>query len=815
MLLNYIKIAFRNARRRWFFTTVNMLGLTLGMTCCFLIVLYVWHEYHYDQFHPHKDRLYRLQYQISFNQELEIARIPPPIGPLLTEYFPEIEAAARFYQRAVSVSVPKSQIQLELEDVYFADSTATRLFQFDFIHGDAENALLHPFSVVLTRSTANKLFGSSDVVGRRLQLADHDDFIITAVVENWPEQSHIAFDMLVPYDNMFDLEPADMRQHIKENLEKNWIASHSYTYVLLKENQTQEQVEAKFPGFLQKYGAEQFRAQQSFKLIPVTDIHLYSTANAEPRPVANLDYIYLFVAIGIITLLIACINFINLSTVSSVERAKEVGVRKVLGARKSYLIGQFLGESLVYSFIAFVLSMLLVIDFLPYLNELLGLTIQFESTQYAQVMLVFLCLFVLAGLLAGSYPALLVSRFQPVETLKGSKGNSWRAGGLLLRKSLIMVQFLAAIVFIGCAICVFQQLSYLRSQPMGFDKELVLSIPLNSNNMNAAFRSGDPQMRQRMNSFDETLMRHSNIMAVTQCYELPGFGAVRRKVWSDSITKSENLFIDILAVDYDYAETFGLQLAAGRDFDLSYGTDHVEGYMINETAVKTFGWQNPQEALGKQLVVEGKEGKVVGVLKDYNFQDLRATIEPLVLEVRPPAFNYYAVRISNHDVPATIAFIEKQWQNFFPEKVFEYSFLEESLDSLYQSERRLSGIITYFAGMAVFISCFGLLGVAALTTQQRFKEIGIRKVLGASVRQILQMLSSDFIKLVGIAMLIATPLTWYWASNWLANFAFRIDFPWWAYLGSGLGIVLLSFATICGQALRAALANPVESLKDE
>ncbi len=815
MLQNYLKIAFRTARNHWFFAAVNVLGLTLGMACCFLIVLYVWHESSYDQFYPQGDRLYQVQYRIQLAQELEIALVPPPVGPLLTDYFPEIEAAARLYPRNVSVSVPESQVQLEMEDVYFADSSVTRVFDFTFIQGRAEDALQNPFSVVLTRQTAETLFGSTDVVGRRLRLADRDEFTVTGVVEDWPEPSHLTFSMLVPFDNMFDLEPADMRAAIRENLSKNWVASHSYTYVLLKEQQSAASVNAKFPAFLQQYGFEDFRDKQSFSLFPVRDIHLYATAQGQPRPTANLDYLYLFVGIGIITLLIACINFVNLSTVSSIERAKEVGVRKVLGAKRAYLVGQFLGESLLYSFIAFLFSLVVVTEFLPALSDLLDVQLRFEPLRQMNIVWLFIAIFVLSGLLAGSYPALLVSRFQPVAVLKGSKGNTRQAGGLTLRKSLITLQFLAAIVFIGGAISVFQQLRYLRNQPLGFDKELVLSIPLNSVNMNAVFRGGDPQMRQRMNALDETLLRYSHIQAVTQCYQLPGLGAVRRKVWTDQISPDENLFVDILAVDYDYAETFGLQTVAGRDFDLAYGTDHEEGFVINEQGVKTFGWQSPEVAIGQRLTLEGKEGKVVGVVRDFNFQSLRAAIAPLVMEVRPGAFSYYAVRISNADIPATLAFIEQQWKAFFPEKVFEYTFLEEELNTMYQGEQQLAGIIAYFAFAAIFISCFGLLGITALTTQQRFKEIGIRKVLGASVGQILQLLTQDFFKLLGIALLIATPLTWYGVKEWLADFEFRIDFPWWSYLAAGLGVVLLAFVTLCGQAIKVAYLNPVDALRDE
>lgn len=815
MYKNFIKIAFRNLWRQRLFPVINMLGLGLGMACSFLVILYVSHETSYDRFHENADRLYRVQYHANFSTEMELATIPPPFGPLLVDYFPEIEAAARLFRRNVSVITPEGQKQIELQDVYFADSSVTSVFNLNFISGDPQTALKNPFSIVVTEEIAQLLFGTTDIIGRGLQLAGVDAFAVTGVIEDWPDNSHIAFNMLVPYDNMYDLEPEHARAAIRENFQQNRVASHSYTYVLLKELQQARHVNAKFDDFLLKYGDEQFREKQAFSLFPVKDIHLYSTSSSESRPTANQEYLYLFIGIGVIILFIACINFVNLSTAGSMSRAREVGVRKILGSGKGYLVGQFLGESLIISFMAFVISLILVKIGLPFLNDLTGLEIKYSPLENLALTAIFVGVFLLSGILAGCYPAFFVSRFKPVSVLKGSKGNTYRPGGNLLRKALITIQFLAAIGFIGGAAGIFSQLNYLRDRPMGFNQDFILSVPINSANFNAVFRPGDPNVRQRMNQLDEILTRHTRIKAVTQCYQQPGFGGVNRRVWTDDINREENLFVNILAVDYDYAETFELGIVAGRDFDLSYGTDHQEGFVINEQAVKTFKWSSPQAAIGQRLVVEGKEGKVVGVVRDYNFQSLRQSVLPLVLEVNPGVFSYYSIRIENRDIPNTIDFIRSQWQIYFPGKVFEYTFLDDSLDNAYRSEEALSSMVGYFAFIAIFIACFGLFGLAALTTKQRFKEIGIRKVLGASLGQVLRLISLDFLQLICIAIIIAAPVTWYLLNAWLAEFAYRIDFPWMMYLLTGVGVLILAALTICYQAVKAAMNNPVESLRHE
>lgn len=817
MLKNYLKIALRNLWKHKVFSAINIFGLALGMACFFLVVLYVRHESSYDLVHERLDRLYQVNYTAHFgNDPIHLARVPPPMGPVLMEYFPEMEQVARLYPRDISVTVPDNQEQFEVDDAYFADSTVFQLFSFDFVQGDPVRALHQPFSVVLTEERAKSFFGTTNAVGKNLRLVDRDEFQVTGVVKDWPDNVHLDFGMLIRYDNMFDLEPAANREAIRQNLARNWVASHSHTYVLLKEGANPLAVNEKFPDFLDKYGMEDFKDKQEFTIYPVKDIHLHSELNLQPSAGANLDYLYLFSAIGLLVLLIACINFINLSTASSLGRAKEVGVRKVMGAARSRLIGQFLGESLLLCFIAFLFSLFLVDLLLPYINDLTGVEMSFQPVQNWTMLLLFALIFVLAGILAGSYPAFFVSRFKPVSVLKGNTGTSQQPKGNFVRKALITLQFIGSIGFIAGSLAVFSQLQYMRNQPLGFQKDQILIVPVFSqNNINSLFRQGSADMRQTMNALDEALLRNPNIEAVTQSSQQPGFGGVRRRIWTDQISREDNIFISILAVDYDFAETFDLNLVAGRDFDPSFGTDHQESFVINETAVKNLQWESPEAAIGQPLTVEGKQGKVVGVIKDYHASSLRDEIEPLILEVRAGAFSYFSVRVRNRELPQTIDYIQEQWRQFFPAKAFEYTFLDESLDTLYVSESRLSSIIGYFAFLTIFISCFGLFGLAAMATRQRTKEMGIRKVLGASMGQIMGILSRDFMVLITLAMLIAVPLTWYLIARWLRDFAYRIEMPWPLFLLAGLGVLLIAFLTISAQTVRTARRNPVEALRHE
>lgn len=809
MWKNYLKIAFRNSWKNKTFSLINILGLAIGMASCFLIVQYVLHERSYDDFHTNGDRLYRLNYQIRDNY---IARTPPTWAPALQKDFPEVEAVTRWYPRDVSIGVAGTNTYFESDRTFFADASTTQVFDLDFVAGDEASALQNPFSVVITESMAERLFGNTDALGNNVKIGESNDYQVTGIVKDWPENADLPFEALVHFDNMIDMEPPHAREGIKQVLETNKVASHSFTYLLLKPQQEVAKFEARLAEYWKTFGDERFRDKQTFTLSPIKDLHLYPPDGSS----TNANMLYLFIAIGFIILLIAAINFINLTTASSLSRAKEVGVRKVLGAQRSGLIGQFLGESMLLSFIAFLLSLSIASLAMPYLNSLTGLHLSFAPWEKPNLLASFIGIFILSGFLAGAYPAFFVSRFQATAAMKGRAGNTSKPGGVTLRKTLITLQFLVAVAFISGAAIIFLQLDFLRNQPIGFKQDLLLNVPIdNQMNINSVFRPGDASIRQKMNTLDDILMQNPNIQGVTQCSSQPGFGAIRRNVWSDKIPREENFFPAIIAVDYDYAETLGLEIIAGRDFGKSFGSDHISSFIVNETAVSDLQFGSPEEALGGNITVEGKAGSIVGVVKDFHFRSLRNSIEPLILEVRPGAFRYYGISLRNADVPQTLAFIESQWNDFFPGKVFEYQFLDEAVDQAYQQESQLTGIISYFAFLAIFISCFGLFGLAVLLTRHRTKEIGIRKILGASIPQLLHLLAIDFLKLIALAILLAIPLTWYFLHSWMEAFAYRLDYPWWVSVAAGLFVLTLAFLTISTQTIQTARSNPSDALRYE
>lgn len=502
MFQNKLKLAFRNLKKNKSFSLINILGLSLGMACCFLIILYCWHEFNYDAFQKDANQIYRIEYSTTRGGiHQTMARTPSPVAPVLKGFFPEIKEVSRFYPRELSVELPVSRRQFEVRDVFFADSSALNIFHFDFLHGDSKSALHQPESVVINETTAQLFFGKTNVIGESLKLAGEKGFRISGVVKEWPNNSHLDFNMLLPFESMIKVEPEHARKGLKHFMENNWSATHSYTYLKLNPNQDPKKVDARFKTFIQEKMDERVRDIMTFSLIPIKKIHLYAES-AGPKPEGNLNYLYLFLLVGGLTLLIACINFINLSTASSMTRGKEIGVRKVLGAPRSTLISQFLAESILLSFFSFIISLGITFLTLPSLNNLTGITIPYSAIFNPIILSLFFGIFLLTGFLAGLYPAFFVTRFKPVTVMKGVVGGNKKAGSEWLRKGLITMQFLAAIIFITGSITLYLQIQFLSNQPLGFNQDLVLSLPLDSgNNLNAILRPGDATLRQRMNTY--------------------------------------------------------------------------------------------------------------------------------------------------------------------------------------------------------------------------------------------------------------------------------------------------------------------------
>ncbi|GAB3943997.1 ABC transporter permease [Spirosoma harenae] len=816
MLKNFIKIAYRNLLRQKSFSLINTIGLTVGLTCCFLILLFVRHELSYDTFQQKYDRIYRISYLPKFaGLDQPLALTPPPVSPILTSNFSEIETSARLFRSNATIEVADQRqgkhLKYDEERFFFADSTLLDIFSFHFRQGNPHTALRDKFTVIITDAVARKYFGTQNPIGKTLLYEGKHPLRITGVIDELPDNSHVRIDLLANYETMFATE----NEAVRQNLPQNWVISHSYTYVLLRPGKSPETVNARFPQFLLTHANKQFAKDIVYKLEPMRDFHLRSDAQNTPEPSGSITYLYVFIGIALMTLLIACINFVNLSTARSLKRAKEVGIRKVLGSEKQQLIAQFIGESMLLSLVALFFSLILIGWLLPILNTLTGkhLTISYLLSD-GWLLLSFVGITLLVGLLSGSYPAFFVSGFQPIATLKGSFVSGKAKGGAV-RQVLLGIQFVASIALIIGALVAFQQLRYMQNRPLGFDKEFMITANTRNEKITNVFSARNDSTYGRLKTFREILLKNPHIQAVTLSSRQMADGSVRRNVIVEGHKPDDNQFIGTVSVDHNFAQTFGLKFVAGRDFSEAYPTDKTAAFLINETGVKQFGWKSPIEAIGKTVILEGKEGKIVGVLKDFHNQSLQAPIDGMLLSIEQPLLALFSIKIQAQDKTETLKFIQQEWDRYFPEKGFSYEFLDQRIAQLYEREQRLSKLIGYFAGLAVLISCLGLYGLVSLVTQQKTKEIGIRKVLGASVSSIVGLLSRDFVVLVLIALVLASPLAWWAMSKWLDEFAYKISIDWWMFALAGLLTLTVALLTVSFQSIKAALANPVKSLRSE
>ena len=815
MFRTYLKPAIRHILKHKTFSLINILGLTGGLMCCLLILIFVTDEYSYDKFHQKKDRIYRVHYLIS---NFDIARIPPVMSSHIGSYFPEVEVTARMFSRSVSIQIPDEMgagtRRFEEDNVNFADSSIFDILSFMPIHGNLDNALRQPFTVILNEEMAEKYFGDQNPIGKQLIMEGNKTFQVSAVVKDFPSNSHVHFDMIVPYDNMYDIEPENLQAAIRQNFQYNWMVSHSPTYVLLKPGSDPATVDEKFPDFIAEKIPENMQKDQSFLLQPLEDIHLNADVQAQAEPPGSIIFLKIFIAVGILTLLIACINFINLSTARSLQRAKEIGVRKVMGAWKSNLIIQFLGESFLMVFLAALLALGLTVLMLPVLNELTSKTLTLGVLTSPVLMTGFVALILMTGFLAGLYPAFFVTKLSPVMSLKGlvSKRNS---GGLSFRKGLVIVQFSISMVLISGTLIVFDQLDLLQNRPLGFNKEALINVPVQSQNFNNVFGGVDASKRQKMNAFEDELTRIPGVLASTASANAPGLGVVNRNIVPEGFTTEDNMLAPVFAVDYDFVETYDIKVISGRDFSAEYGTDHQDAFVINEYAVKEYQFGTIEEALGKNINVEGKEGKVVGVVEDFNFLALTEPMGPLVMEINTSQFNVFSIRVESKNLPETLSKIEEKYTEFFPQESFTHTFLDETLERNYSTQEQLGTVLGYFALLAILISCLGSYGLILFVAAQRMKEVGIRKVLGASVSGVVMLLSRRFIALGLIAMVIAIPCTIWAGNNWLENFSYRIDISPISFLIAGILTLGLIMLTVGMQSLKTALSNPVDALRTE
>lgn len=811
MLENFFKTAIRNIVKYKAYSLINYVGLTCGLALALLIIAYVRNETSYDQFHKHAARLYRFGYTVS--NGMKIAATPPPIAPVLKDYYPEVEEVARLYGRNVSISMPNSTEAFEETNVFFADSTITKMFSFDFLKGNPKQALHDKFTVLINEKMATKYFGDKNPIGESLIFSGRQSFIVIGVVKDFPENSHIRFNMLVPYDDMFDLEDEKTEQVLRANLAMNFVISHSYTYVLLKEGNTPEHINTTMGDFLKKNANPNVLVGQVFALTLVVDLHLKSDHQGEPTPTNSMTNIYIFIGVGILTLLIAAINYINLSTAQSFNRMKEIGLRKILGSAKSQLIAQFLAESFLFCLAALLMSYLVFFFALPQLNVLTGKNLLFNSVLDMKLISLSIAMLLVLTFLAGGYPALFVTKFESVNALKG--GNQKGGRRQIFRKALVVFQLAIACMLLSGALLIVKQLNFLEDRPLGYQKEHIINIPLQSQNLNGYFQQGDSTFKVRLQTFRDLIEQQSGVRQTTLSSGSPSAGVVFRGTIPEGFTKEDNIFSGNLAVDYNFIDAFDIQLVAGRSFSKDYGTDPKEAFIVNETAVKEFKWETPQKALGKEINREGKKGKVIGVIRDFNFLSLTTAISPLLLSIDQNQFNTLSIKFENASVEKTITQLETEWNKIFPEKAFEYSFLDEQLNQQYADFKNFGTIIQTFSGIAILIACLGVYGLVLFTVQRKVKEIGVRKVFGATVPSILKLVYKDFALLIAIGFAIAVPLSYYFINQWLDNFVYRTSIDFLTYAISLLVVFMIVSLTISYQSIQAARANPVNSLRIE
>jgi putative ABC transport system permease protein len=794
MIKNYFKIAFRNLWRHRVFSAINVLGLTVGMTACFLIFLYVKFELSYDSFHSKSTRIYRMVSDIKTPSETINAGGPSwAVAPHLRADFPEIEQAVRV-SNADNMLIRKDDIKFEEPNAIFADSAFFKVFDFELIKGSREKALQEPFSIVLTEAAAKKYFGTSDPMGKSLLITGRAQAVtVTGILKDMPENSLINEDVIVSMNTL--------TQKFNPGLDDQWGNYGSSTFILLKPNTDAAALVKKFPAFLEKRNGSEMKESQMYPTLllePLREVYLYSTRYG-PKG-GNISNVYVFSVIAIFILVIACINFINLTTARSVERAKEVGIRKVVGALKFQLARQFMAESVLLCIIAFFVSVLLAALLLPAFNTLAGKEISPGIFSNPSNLLTLFVSSVAIGLLAGLYPAWVLSSFKPITVLKGKFSTSTR--GIILRKGLVVAQFTISIALIIATIIVYNQMDHMRKQDLGFNKEQVLVIDTKGEDAKVAFNLSVRDI--------------PGVVSTAMSSSVPGGG--NPGAYSEIENSKGDLQIanlDLYFVDYDYVPNYKMKMVAGRSFSKEFGTDTTKAMVINEAAAKLFGYKTPQEAVGRRFKQWGREGQIIGVVKNFNFRSLQQEIKPLTMRIEPDGANLLSVKVPAGNLPATIAAIEGKWKKMIPNRPFSYFFLDEFFNNQYRSEERFGKLFVNFAILAVFISCLGLLGLASYSTIQRTREIGIRKVMGASVTNIVNLLSFDFLKLVALSFLIATPVAWYFMYKWLEDFSYRSNITWTVFAIAGILAFLIALVTISFQAVRAAIANPIKSLRSE
>ncbi len=799
MFHNYLKIVLRNFKKHKTFSFINITGLVVGMTCSILIMLFIQYEISHDRYHENADRIYRIliRQPNDIYQGIDMYSIsPPPLKVALMNDFPEIQNAARILRTEGLINTKNNRY---LESRFFTvDPEFLKIFTFPLSAGDPETALNEPFSIVLTEEMAEKYFGDEDPMGKTLNIDNKYDYRITGVLRNIPGNSHFKFDFLGSFSSLYPIY-GDYGKRFFEN----WDAYQVKTYIQLHSSSDTGEFNSKFPVRLEKYRNRP--TNDEIYIQPLTHIHLGGNVNDEIEANSDIRYVYFFSSIALLIILVACFNYMNLSTAGAVQRMKEVGIRKVAGASRRNLIHQFLGESLLFAFIALFFSLWLVKLLLPAFSSLTEKELSFQIFNNIKIFISLIGISFLVGILSGSYPAFFLSSFLPVNIIKGkliSRKSLNKSSGF--RNTLVVTQFAISTILVICTIIIFNQLQYIRTKELGFKKEYIVTVPIQ-----------DENLKKKYGPLTYELSQYQKIADVTVSNFLPF--AVENSQSVDWDGRPENgPDFRCLCVEPNFLDLYGIKLAEGRNFSKEIPTDVNQAYILNESAVSLIGWE---DAIGKRFNCQRNiDGQVVGVVNNFHCHSLHRHIEPLVIFLLDDSLwwdvRYFSIKISSEDISGTLAFIEKKFKDFSPYPV-SYSFLDERIDMLYKGEQKLGKNFGYFTFVAIFIACLGLFGLAYLTSGQRTKEIGIRKTLGASVSSISFLLTKKFMKLTSLGIIIAFPISYFTMYKWLSNFAYRIDIGWMPFVCAVFITAFLSIGTVGYQVLKSATANPVNSLRYE
>ena len=786
MIRNYIKITLRNIFKHKGYSFINIAGLAAGMACCLLIAIWVLDELSYDKFHQNVSSLYRVEENQHYSgRQFHVNVTPYPLSPALKEEIAEIADSSRFVW-AGSHLLRYGENAFYENNVRAVDPSFFQMFSFPVLTGDETTLLDSPYSLVITEDIASKYFGDVDPMGRVIVFDNQHEFTVTGVVRNVPHNSTIQFDMLLPYEFL--------RKEGKTR-EDDFGSNSILTYVQLKENVTLSQANEKVFGFIRTKSP---KSTTDLVLRPLSQIHLHAYFGYE-KTMGAIQYVYIFSIIAFFVLLIACINFMNLSTARSAKRAREVGMRKVVGALKTHLIRQFYGESLLFAVIALIFAVLLVTLLLPAFSSLAGKDLSWNVTGISNILLGILVITLFSGLVAGSYPALVLSSFQPVKVIRGAHRS--KRGGIMFRRILVVLQFSLSILLIIGTVVVYKQLHYMKNVRLGWDKEHLLYIPLRAD------------IQKSYQSLKDELIKDTRILGVTGTSQLPSYiSSNSGGVDWEGKDPQQQVLIGFNFVDYDYIKTLDIEMTEGRAFSKEFPSDLSQTFIVNEEVVTLMG---KESVVGERFHFMGVDGTIVGVMKNFHYQPVQNRIEPLAILVVPDYIQYMLIRIPPENISASLKFIENTWNRIFPNYPFDYQFIDENFDRMYRAEERIGTLLKYFAFLAVLIACLGLFGLASFTAEQRTKEIGIRKVLGASVGQVTFLLCREFFLLVLLSNLIAWPLAYLAMEDWLNNYAYRTKAGIIVFLAAMLTALAVALLSVAFQAIKAALANPANALKYE